>query len=362
MALIFPKPTRRVGITIIDNNGLCSPLQLNILQDCTSLDFYLGKYNSLAEILNSLGVKVYICKGIIEKDITSFLDEAEEFWLSKLKTDQNESEEITKNLERIKRERKFSTVRIRGRYLPEGKIIELYPEEMKEEYSGTKVDELLVSTLAHETMHAYFDRPGHDHYPYAYFVEEPLAEFGMLLFLYAACMPMLSWAKQDVAGGYSCYRYGATLFDHKGDLALRVYLENYKCGISEYDTLDVYGRTIVLPYPSVGKKLQVYIPGGKIINCPVSADTFVAAIDEAAIQKGTAALLDPKVNKLWCYYPLMSDNTATYNSAFPKYQKALKQCAKSKLYVNTYSSNTQKERLLNEILGKLGLNWTVSIV
>ena len=351
------------SITIIDNDGLCTPSQLDILQDCSSLIFKIGEYNSLADILNSLGVKVYIRKGIIEKDITSFLDKAEEFWLSKLKTNPNEYEKAAKNLEEIRRERQYSIFRIRGRYLRKEKIIELFPEEMKEEYGGTKMNELLVSTLAHETMHAYFDRPGHDHYPYAYFVEEPLAEFGMLLYIEACKHNMLSWAYKDVASKDSCYRYGATLFDFRENLALRKYFEDYKCGISKYD-IDGRTRTAVLstPIPSGRGKLQVELSDGRIIKCPVSADTFIAAIDEAAIQKGTAALLDPKVNRLWCYHPLMSDNIATYNSALPKYQKALKQCANSKLYVNTYSSNTQKEQLLNEILGKLGLNWTVSIV
>ena len=246
------------SITIIDNDGLCTPSQLDILQDCSSLIFKIGEYNSLADILNSLGVKVYIRKGIIEKDITSFLDEAEEFWLSKLKTNPNEFEKATKNLEEIGRERQYSIFRIRGRYLRKEKIIELFPEEMKEEYGGTKMNELLVSTLAHETMHAYFDRPGHDHYPYAYFVEEPLAEFGMLLYLEVCEHYMLSWAYDDVAGKHNCYRYGATLFDFRGDLALRKYFENYKCGISEYGILDVDGRT-----PTV------------ILATSVSSETFV---------------------------------------------------------------------------------------
>lgn len=344
------------SITIIDNDGLCTPPQLDILQDSTSLNFHLGKYNSLADILNSLRVEVYIRKGIIERNMESFLNEADKFWKSKL--EKNPNFYVKEPLGDI-----IKSEYLRGRYLPETKTIELFPEEMQQEYDGKKIDELLVSTLAHETMHAYFDRPGHERYPYVCFVEEPLAEFGMLLYIEACKHNMLSWAYKDVASKYSCYRYGATLFDFRGNLALRKYFEDYKCGISKYD-MDGRTRTAVLstPIPSGRGKLQVELSDGRIIKCPVSADTFVAAIDEAAIQKGTAALLDPKVNKLWCYYPLMSDNTATYNSAFPKYQKALKQCAKSKLYVNTYSSNTQKERLLNEILGKLGLNWTVSIV
>ena len=55
---------------------------------------------------------------------------------------------------------------------------------MKDEYGGQTMKELLASTLAHEAMHAYFDRQGHDRFPYVIRVEEPLAEFGMLLYLH----------------------------------------------------------------------------------------------------------------------------------------------------------------------------------
>lgn len=224
------------SITIIDNDGLCTPPQLDILQDSTSLNFHLGKYNSLADILNSLRVEVYIRKGIIERNMESFLNEADKFWKSKL--EKNPNFYVKEPLGDI-----IKSEYLRGRYLPETKTIELFPEEMQQEYDGKKMDELLVSTLAHETMHAYFDRPGHERYPYVCFVEEPLAEFGMLLYLEACEHYMLSWAYDDVAGKHNCYRYGATLFDSRGNLALRKYFENYKCGICEYGILDVDGRT-----------------------------------------------------------------------------------------------------------------------
>lgn len=78
-------------------------------------------------------------------------------------------------------------------------------------YGGMRMDELLVSTLAHETMHAYFNRPGHDKYPYIYLIEEPLAEFGMLVYLHQTGSSYYNWAFNDVRGKRTCYHYGADL-------------------------------------------------------------------------------------------------------------------------------------------------------
>ena len=364
MAVTFPTPTRIVGITIIDNYRVCTSSQLNVLQNCASLDFKLGKYNSLADILNSLGVKVYIRKGIIEKNMTSFLDKAEKYWMSKLEENQKE---YNKNIKILEEERQYSKFRLRGRYLPEEKIIELFPEEMEQEYEGTKMDELLVSTLAHETMHAYFDRPGHDIYPYVYFVEEPLAEFGMLLYLYNTCMPasMQSWAYNDVASKHSCYRYGAQLFDHKGDLALRLYFEDYKCNINEYETLDVSGTTIVLPNPissrrgivtsSGKKKLQVVFPDGTIIKRSVSADTFADAVNEAIARCGIDNVVNA-ANKAKGGKPLISN----VHSDYAKYRN-MKELKIEGWYVDTDSSNIWKKELLEKLFKELKLPWKVSI-
>ena len=373
MAVTFPTPTRIVGITIIDNYRVCTSSQLNVLQNCASLDFKLGKYNSLADILNSLGVKVYIRKGIIEKNMTSFLDKAEKYWRSKLEENQKEYNKNIKILDRIKEERQYSKFRLRGRYLPEEKIIELFPEEMEQEYEGTKMDELLVSTLAHETMHAYFDRPGHDIYPYVYFVEEPLAEFGMLLYLYNTCMPasMQSWAYNDVANKYSCYRYGAQLFDHKGDLALLRFFENYKCNISRYEIIDVTSETVVLPLPShtpsVGLdggivlyklskgRLQVTLSSGTVIAYPNSTMTFVDAINET-IKIHNITDVAYAANKVMGK-TLISNDPSVYNN-----YRSGKNLGISGWYVETHSDNIHKGIMLKKIFNELFLPWTVCIV
>ena len=218
-----------------------------------------------ANILNTLGVKVRICKGIkwfYDFHSRDFLDEIEAYWRRKLSQRLDLLEPILKRLED---ERKWmSAYTFRGRYLPEEKIIELYPDEMEYEWKkyGNPVDYLLLTTFVHEAMHAYFDRPGHSSFAYAYFVEEPMAEFGMLLYLKETGGPeaLQKWAYEDVAKKRCCYRYGATLFDQYCDwnISLRSYLEAYKYGISEYEMLDVdkSGERVALPF-HICKKVTV---------------------------------------------------------------------------------------------------------
>ncbi|MCQ2254922.1 MAG: hypothetical protein MJZ29_05440 [Bacteroidaceae bacterium] len=251
-------------MTIIDDKNLLTDEQKELLLNSASPEFKLGGYKSLADILNNLGVTVHILPGIVERS-TACLDAAKEFWEKKLKS-QKESEIARRNLEVISAElQAVSCEYLRGCYIHEQKKILLYPEEMKTEYDGERMNELLVSTLAHETMHAYFSRPHHDCFPYAYFVEEPLAEFGMLLYLQETRMPdILDWAKKDVAKKRSCYRYGATLFKQycMWNPFLRKYLEEYKYNINEYEMLDVAAgeSAIGLPYPVPSKLREIAIP------------------------------------------------------------------------------------------------------
>lgn len=244
---------------LIDKDGLLKTNQKNTLYENAALNFELGKYKSLADILYQEGVKVQICKGIperLEKLPNDYLKEFEEYWQGKLQSNNvSERAKAERAIGDIKKERKYiENTKLRGCYFPKRKIIELYPEEMATEYAGKRMTELLVSTLAHEVMHAYFDRKGHSHYPYAYFVEEPLAEFGMLLYLQeTGLFKILAWATTDVANKQSCYHYGAVLYDQymNWNPFLRRYLEEYKYNINKYEILDVAsGETAVgLPCP-----------------------------------------------------------------------------------------------------------------
>lgn len=273
----YPKPSERNDITIFVEHTLLEKIdkergrlsvfieQLNLLQNCASLSFHLGRYKSIADILNSLGIPVYIRKGIIESNHKDFFDDMKQKWDSNFK-DIPEIKELFAN----------SSTKLRGRYLRDKKIIELFPEEMETEYDGEMVEELLITTLAHEAMHAYFDRPGHEKFPYAYFVEEPLAEFGMLVYMNETGMPdeVMAWAHEDVAQKHSCYRYGAELFKLPKDEyeSVRNYLEAYKVAeIGEYDVLVCDGKTAKIWYcPFSGCSLIAATPGGTVIRAGVS--------------------------------------------------------------------------------------------
>lgn len=269
MSTPIQEPTERAGITIVDDNGLCSSSQIKLLQNCASLYFMLEEYKSLADILNSLEVKVCICKGIIKNDITDFLKETEEFWHSVLRNPDASEEERREreiNLYTIHQECQDSP--LRGRYLSNEKTIELFPEEMMAESEGAEhMEELLVSTLVHETMHAYFNRPGHEGYPYAYFVEEPLAEFGMLLYLYKTGSCFYNWAYNDVAGKKSCYHHGAQLMDQyiaeEFPSAIKQYLVEYKIGLDKYAMLsfNYNDGTISLPKRNINDSSTIAING-----------------------------------------------------------------------------------------------------
>lgn len=229
----------------------------------------LEEYKSLADILNSLGVKVYIREGIIEKNNTDFQKEAEMFWAAIFESPSAGEEakwEARKNISQIKDECPKSL--LRGRYLSEDKTIELFPEEMMSESEGAEhMEELLVSTLIHETMHAYFARPGHECYPYAYFVEEPLAEFGMLLYLYKTGSCFYNWAYNDVANKHSSYRHGAQLMNQyiseKFPSAIKQYLVEYKIGLNKYTMLgfNYNDGTISLPKRNINDSSTIAING-----------------------------------------------------------------------------------------------------
>lgn len=264
----YPKPSSssRTDINIIDEHELLTKQQLRLLQDCASLNFSLGGYQSIADILNSLNVSVDIREGIIESSHKKFFDEMKMKW-----------ESNSPNIPRPKEIDQNSSFKLRGRYLRKEKIIELFPEEMETEYEGKMVEDLLITTLAHETMHAYFDRPGHEMFPYAYFVEEPLAEFGMLVYMNETGMSdeVREWAYNDVnKKKHSCYRYGAELFKLPKDEyeSVRNYLEAYKVAeIGEYDVLVCDGKTAKIWHcPISGCSLIAATPGGTVIRAGVS--------------------------------------------------------------------------------------------
>lgn len=220
--------------------------------------FSFGGFKSLDDILTQLDVEVIIEPGIVYHSVPESLNELEAFWKDRARLEacpdncQLCQRDITSHgdkqkpdycevcktaraiYEKIRKEKdELSHTLILGLYDSANNCIILYPEAMmhvSDVYGGMWMDELLVSTLAHETMHAYFNKPGHDKYPYIYLVEEPLAEFGMLVYLHQTGSSYYDWVRQYVLGKSTCYRCGAFLMN-QSDPSYRNCLQKFKAGI-----------------------------------------------------------------------------------------------------------------------------------
>lgn len=246
-------------MNIIDNNFPLTRAQKSLLKRCASAPFILGGFSSLDDIVTKLKVDIHIEPGIPVRQVNDYYDKAIEYWKKVYKQleecvredkslrDKCQKAEI--KLGRLYSERQaHSSMTYLGLYDRQENIIKLFPEAMTAA-DASKMDEYLVSTLAHEVMHAYFNRPGHEKYPYAMFVEEPLAEFGMLLYLHETDSKYYDWAHNNVSSKKCCYRYGADIMTQykDGDNFLREYLEDYKIPIGEYEMLDISNGKVFLP-------------------------------------------------------------------------------------------------------------------
>ena len=121
-------PRKEEDIDIIDDYDLLnkclsedmSGYLRRILQEVVSLDFTLGGYTSLADVLNSLNVKVHLCEGIKEynsSDKYEFVEKAKKHWKQEFF---DRPDLLNSMLERITKENAWiNSARIRGRYLPE---------------------------------------------------------------------------------------------------------------------------------------------------------------------------------------------------------------------------------------------------
>ena len=260
-------------MTIIDDHSLLSQQQIDLLKQCAAIPFSLGAFGSIDDMLTTLKVDVIIEPGIITRSIPRELEEAQNYWNAQKSQADDYIEEIEHNIEEIVHNlwiinqniEVWQKMPLRGLYDPKKNQIKLFPEELQQEYGGQKMDELLVSTLVHETMHAYFNRPQHKCYPYAIFVEEPLAEYGMLLYLHETKSIYYIWAYDDVCSKNTCYMYGAEMMDQylSGDTALREYLESYKLRIPKYAIPSVTTATIILPQHGDSDSIVL---GGKLVS------------------------------------------------------------------------------------------------
>ena len=249
-------------MNIIDQNALLTSEQKDLLRENANKAYSFGGFISLDDIVTRLRVDVIIEPGTPIRSVDEYDDYYEKaimYWrrmleqlYEKIQEDDSlraECRNIREKLERLEVERQAHSLMILlGLYDSQKNVIKLFPEAMAKA-DASKMDEYLVSTFAHEVMHAYFNRPGHDKYPYAMFVEEPLAEFGMLLYLHETHSTYYDWAHDNVSNKNCCYGYGANFMYQYlgGDKSLRKYLEEYKILIEEYEMIDNSNGRISLP-------------------------------------------------------------------------------------------------------------------
>ena len=247
---------------IIDETPLLTHTQKSLLEICASKPFRLGDFVSLDNILTKLKVNVHIESGKPTRSVDDYYDKAREYWrkeyekLLEMHRRNPENEYIREKWQKAERKlgrsrcecKAHLLMRLLGLYDNEQNAIILYPEAMADA-DASKIEEYLVSTFAHEVMHAYFNRPGHEKYPYALLVEEPLAEFGMLLYLHETHSKYYDWAHDNVSGKECCYGYGANIMNQYlgGDSTLKRYLEEYKIPIGKYQMLDFSNGRIDIP-------------------------------------------------------------------------------------------------------------------
>ena len=211
--------------------------EIVMIIDAALKSFTFGGVSKLDKMLSTLGVTLVISPDTPKRIVPSGISEWVLYWENELQRlekvlgpDDKNNQFYKDALEEHEKAKKevdaWSAMALLGRYDRFQKKIILYPNNMP----GQDRKEYLVTTFVHEAMHAYFDRHPRELFPYVATVEEPLAEFGMLLFLKETNNNYYKWAYDNVVSKETCYRYGAALMDRyeKGDNQIRQDLESYK--------------------------------------------------------------------------------------------------------------------------------------
>ena len=210
--------------------------EIVMIIDAALKSFTFGGFSKLDKMLSTLGVTLVISPDTPKRIVPSGISEWVLYWENELQRlekvlgpDDKNNQFYKDALEEHEKAKKevdaWSAMALLGRYDRFQKKIILYPNNMP----GQDRKGYLVTTFVHEAMHAYFDRHPRELFPYVATVEEPLAEFGMLLFLKETNNNYYKWAYDNVVSKETCYRYGAALMDRyeKGDNQIRQDLESY---------------------------------------------------------------------------------------------------------------------------------------
>lgn len=259
---------------IICNSALLEVEEENMLRHYAAQPFKLGGYDSLDDIVTSLGIEVVIEEGTCKNWVPDELYDASIFWECIGDSLEYEVKDLCKYSHKKHRywharaEQKSIDKEIalwqrmdRIGYYDAGKNqIVLYPEMVDivttknafrsiapyNKYCDEKVKynsfyrsawaEHMLTAFVRAVMHAYFYRYGHAKAPYFPFLEEPLTEFGVLLYLKKTHSVFYHWAYADIKEKPTCHRYGINIMEQYKDYKKRElifdFFEHYRDDMS----------------------------------------------------------------------------------------------------------------------------------
>lgn len=244
---------------IICNSALLEVEEENMLRHYAAQPFKLGGYDSLDDIVNSLGIEVVIEEGTCNNWVPDELYDASILWQCIGDSLEEEVKGLRKYSQKKHRywharaEQKsideeiamWQDMERMGYYDANENQIVLFPEMVDavttknafrntvpyNKYCDEKVKynsfyrsawaEHMLTAFVRAVMHAYFYRYGHARAPYFPFIEEPLTELGVLLYLKKTHSVFYHWAYADIKEMPTCHRYGIDIMEQYMDLGKR---------------------------------------------------------------------------------------------------------------------------------------------
>ena len=259
---------------IICKSALLEAEEEGMLRHYAAQPFRLGGYDSLEDIVTSLGIEVVIEEGISDNWVPDELFDASRLWECIGDGLEDEVRDLRKycpkkhrywharaEQKRIDKEIALWLEMDRMGYYDAVKHqIVLFPEMVDRvtaknafrgiapynEYCDEKVKNNsfyrsawaahMLTAFGRAVMHAYFYRYGHAEAPYLPFIEEPLTEFGVLLYLKKTHSVFYHWAYADIRDLPTCHRYGIDIMklynDYKKRELIFYFFEHFRDDMS----------------------------------------------------------------------------------------------------------------------------------
>lgn len=269
---------------IICNSALLEAEEENMLLHYAAQPFQLGGYESLDDIVTSLGTEVVMEEGRCPSWAPDELADVRDFWRFKAQTLEPQARHLNKyhhvrqhyfhalhECELAEREMAlWKEMKRIGYYDQQRNRIVLFPEMVDEAVAANSLrntapcnehsDEpvrtfsfyrstwacLMLTAFVRAVLRAYFCRYSHANRPYQPYIEEPLVEFGVLLYLKSTHSVFCHWTADDIRHMPSCHHLGASIMeqwqdDRKRELIF-TFLENYRDDLSLIGLERVYER------------------------------------------------------------------------------------------------------------------------